>query len=289
LALNSTASGAGRVTLGGKEATVSDAVNLVAEGQYSTVSEPFVAVVRDAGTYAALRGVLGELPKLSADFFKTNAIVAAFLGTGRTDESAVMVTRAAGGAVHIFEASRSGGASPPRVPTSPFRVVSVQKNDRTVLELELDEVGMKAMRWCRVSEGEFASRGGIAGRTETFQLKGDVGVDRLSTLITFAFDLESAGSARSLAAPAFEELDERDIGEPRRLRSVATGVTDSSGDFRVPQLEAGGLVSWPNGGLRAMGRLTDSSRLSLSFVPLPSNVSEAFEGRGKLEAVAVGR
>ena len=265
LAMSPAAMGAG--PLGGREATVSE---VVAEGQYSGVSGAFVAVVRDAGTYAALRGVVGELPKRSAEFFESNAIVAAFLGMRPTKGYGVMVSSLAGGVLRISEATPSGGAKSPGVPPSPFKVVSVQMNDGANLDLEVDDA-WKAMRPYRVSEGEFASRGGIVGRTETFRLEGDVRLARLRNLVTFAFDLKSAGPNRS-----------------RRLRSFATGIADSSGGFRVLRLQGGGLVGWPNGGLRATGRLTNSNRLALSFEPLPSDVSDGFEGRGKLEAVAVG-
>jgi hypothetical protein len=267
-ALHGAAMGAKPVPSGGSEAAGSDAVTVIAEGQHSDVFEPFIAVVRDAETYGVLRGVQGELPALSGDVFEKNTVVAAFLGTRRTDGHGVTVTRATGEVVRISEAAPAGRTASPGAPTTPFKVVFLPNNEWAPLEIELDEVWHKAMRAYRVSEGEFASRGGIAGRTETFGLEGDVRLLRFGQLITFAFDLRRADPAM-----------------PRRLRSIATGFADGSGEFRVPQLEAGGLVGWPNGGLSVTGRLNGSDRLSLTFEPLPAEVADGFEGRGRLQAV----
>src|SRR5712692_7071017 len=53
-------------------------LRVLAEGFHSSIIHPFVAVVRDAQTYAALVKLDGNLPKLDADFFKTNTVIAAY-------------------------------------------------------------------------------------------------------------------------------------------------------------------------------------------------------------------
>ncbi len=62
------------------DANAVSGVRVLAEGEQSRVDDAFVAVARDAETYTALRELAGQLPELNADFFKTNAVIAAFLG-----------------------------------------------------------------------------------------------------------------------------------------------------------------------------------------------------------------
>lgn len=47
----------------------------LAEGAYSEIEQPFVAVVRDAETYAALRELAGALPEMNGGDFSKHTIV----------------------------------------------------------------------------------------------------------------------------------------------------------------------------------------------------------------------
>src|SRR2546427_9173064 len=47
------------------------AMKILAEGFHSSITNPFVAVIRDAGTYAELMKLDNTLPKLDAEFFKS--------------------------------------------------------------------------------------------------------------------------------------------------------------------------------------------------------------------------
>src|SRR6266852_2348562 len=47
-------------------------IKVLAEGFHSKITKPFIAVMRDAETYAVLTGLDENLPKLDADFFKEN-------------------------------------------------------------------------------------------------------------------------------------------------------------------------------------------------------------------------
>jgi hypothetical protein len=249
---------------------VSGEMRTLAEGAYGPVEEPFVAVVRDAETYAELRALAGQLPELKEDFFASNAVVAAFLGTRRTGGYAVEITRQ-GGALRVSEKRPPKDAMLTQALTQPFKIVSVGAGAENPPRLELNgEWG--ARHKYSVTTGSFEQSGGIAGRREQFQVRGDIRTAQLGRLVTLHLFLASASSAN-----------------PRSLRTVATGLAGGSGNFRLPRLDAGTLVDRPNGGLAANGQLSENNtKLSLTFEPLPDNVADGFEGRGSLEARSDG-
>lgn len=244
----------------------------LAEGSYGPVEETFVAVARDAETYAALRGLVRGLPELSADHFKANAVVAAFLGTRRSGGYGVSATRAPDGSLRVAEVTPAKDSINTMALTEPFKVVSVPETEGAPLRLELGEAWAAAARAYRVREGQFTQSGGIAGRIEEYRLSGEVRVARLNQLVTCIFDLEGAGTTR-----------------PRALRTTATGLARDGAGFQLPRLDSGSLVDHPEGGLRAEGAFANGGgRLTLTFKPLPSNVADGFQGSGKLEAVSAG-
>lgn len=240
----------------------------LAEGSYGSVSDAFVAVVRDPESYAALREVVKNLPEMNGDFFRRGAVVAAFLGVRRSGGYGVQVTRADEGALRVAETTPPKGAMTTMALTMPFKVVSVGLNEQRSLAVELGDAWKNALRPYRVS-GEFTASGGFAGRMEKFKLEGELHVARLAKLISVAFALRSAGAR-----------------QPLTLETVATGTANSD-NFTLPRLNAGSLVEWPNGGLRAVGRFeANEDRLSLTFEPLPINYSDSFSGTGQLQATA---
>ncbi|MGH9903411.1 MAG: protease complex subunit PrcB family protein [Pyrinomonadaceae bacterium] len=253
-----------------KEEGVSDDIKVLAEGSYGLVGEPFVAVVRDAESYAALRELVGELPEMKAEAFKTEVVVAAFSGTRRAGGYGVRITRERGGAVRVSETSPRKGMMTTQALTSPFKIVSLNVKGRPLAGVEVDEAWGDVMRRFRVKEGGFEARGGIAGTKETFALEGSMGTLRAGKLVTVAFDLKGAGESGA-----------------RHLRSVATGVAEGEEKFTIPYLEGVSLVGAPSGGLEIKGRLSrKGDKLSLSFRSLPLHVSDSFSGSGELEAVA---
>src|SRR2546425_5278524 len=58
-------------------------LKVVAEGFHSSIETPFIAVIRDEATLSELAKRDRTLPKLDADF-KTNILIAAFLGERNT-------------------------------------------------------------------------------------------------------------------------------------------------------------------------------------------------------------
>src|SRR2546423_2255890 len=76
-------------------------LKVVAEGSVSPIKTTFVAVVRDAETYAALRALAGNLPALNEEFFRSNLIVAAFLGERNTGGYSIAISREPNGQIRI--------------------------------------------------------------------------------------------------------------------------------------------------------------------------------------------
>ncbi len=250
---------------------MNDGMKVLAEGAYGNVSEAFVAIVYDVEGYAALRALAGNLPEVNADFFRTHAVVGAFLGTRSTGGYGVQITREASGALRITESTPPRDAMTTQALTAPFKIVSVPVNGEGSPALRLGEAWRSAARLYRVKEGAFTSSGGITGRGERFKLEGDLRVARLGKLITLAFELKGAGGNR-----------------PRNLSATATGLAKDDGSFSISPLDAGTLVAPPNGGLQATGQLTENGeRLSLKFTSLPSRASDSFSGTGSLEAFAL--
>jgi hypothetical protein len=257
---------------------MSDALKVVAEGRYGKVPDAFVAVVRDAETYAALRGLAAELPSLGADFFESNLIVAAFLGTRNTGGYGVQITRGANGIIRVTETTPQKGALTTQALTAPFKAVSMatngEANPQATVRLELDEAWKKMLRPYRVKDGAFESSGGFAGRSQKFSLEGELHSMGLDKLVTLVFNLRGTGGVEA-------------GGRPRTLQTVATGIVDAQGGLRIPRLETGALVDAPNGGLRAAIQFSNNQdNFSLAFEPLPVNISDSFQGQGKLNATA---
>lgn len=254
----------------GDEKVSSEDIKDVAEGGYSGVEETFVAVVRDAETYEALRQLVGELPPPRAELFKTHAVVAAFLGMRNSGGYGVKITRAQGGALSISETTPPKGAMTTMALTSPFRIVSVPLSDEAGIRLELDAAWKKVLRAYNVREGDFTVSGGIAGRTDKFNLEGGLRVVRVSKLVTVFFDLKSGAGAQA-----------------RVLQATASGPADDAGNFKLPRINDTSIVNWSSSGLRATGQMPgDGQELSLSFDSLPSNIADGFNGRGRITAVA---
>ncbi|MDQ3684565.1 MAG: protease complex subunit PrcB family protein [Acidobacteriota bacterium] len=245
----------------------------LAEGAYSEIEQLFVAIVRDAETYAALRELVGALPEMNKSDFSKQVVVAAFLGTRSTGGYSVQIMCEANGSIVVSEMPPPKDAMTSQALTAPFKIVSVPVNEEESPALQLGETWRSASRLYRVREGSFTSSGGITGRSEQFKIEGDLRVARLGKLVTLAFELKGAGGSI-----------------PRGLSTTATGLAKDDGFFAILRLDAGTLVAQPNGGLEAIGRLVENDRrLVLAFRPLPSpsRTSDSFIGSGTFEAFAV--
>src|SRR5215813_9483999 len=68
-------------------------LKVIAQGFHSSITDPFIAIVRDEATYAELTKLDSRLPKLNVDL-KTNVVIAAFLGQRNTGGFSVEISRA---------------------------------------------------------------------------------------------------------------------------------------------------------------------------------------------------
>lgn len=252
------------------EKTVSNDLKVLAEGGHISVFDSFILVARDAQTYAALRELNNSLPQMDAEFFKTSAVVAAFLGQRRTGGYSVYITTEPDGSVHVLEKAPPTHAMVMMVLTTPYKIVSVPLKEEAPLSLTLDKTWQEMMRPYRVGASEFNSGGGFAGRYEKLTLAGDVRVMRSGELATFFFDLNATGGKKE-----------------RKLKDVSSGVVGKDGGIVIGSLDPDTLVDHPRPSLRATGEFTDKeSNFSLSFTSLPTIVADGFGGTGKLEATA---
>jgi len=256
------------------ETKVSGEVKELAAGGYSSVRESFIVVARDAQTYASLRGLQGKLPELGADFFKSHAVVAAFLGQRRSGGYAVQITRGetGGGGVllRISEKSPAKDAFSTMALTSAFQIVSVAVREESPLALAPDATWQEAARPYKVDAGEFTRMGGFAGRPERSTLAGDLRVMRHAQLATVFFALEGTGTEGKHA-----------------LQDVATGTVAPEGTLTLTRLDPGSFVPPPRHPLRARGQFADNEgKLSLTFEAMEAKVNDGYGGQGKLEATA---
>ncbi|HEY0099254.1 MAG TPA: protease complex subunit PrcB family protein [Pyrinomonadaceae bacterium] len=253
------------------EKNVSSEVRELAAGGYGSVRAPFVFVARDAETYASLRALNDKLPELGTDFFKSNAVVAAFLGQRRSGGYGVRIERAAGGLVRISEQTPPKDAMLTMALTAPFRIVSVGVREESPLALELDAAWQLAARPYKVSAGEFTRMGGFAGRPERSSLKGDIRIMRHAQLATLFFALQGTGAENSAHA----------------LQDTASGSVTPEGGLVLARLDPGSFVPPPRYPLRVRGNFSDNEgTLSLTFEITQAKVNDGYGGQGKLEATA---
>jgi hypothetical protein len=254
-----------------KEQAKQGELKVLADGYHSAITKSFVAVVRDASTYAALVKLDGNLPKLDEEFFKSNAVIAAFLGERNTGGYSVDLVREGPGGFRVVEKKPGKDIMVPQMITSPFKLVSVSAGVASPIWLELGDAWNRQQKYV-VMKGTFIMSGGIAGRVEEFGLEGQVLVMRGGRLATFKFLLKKAGETNQ-----------------HMLFEFATGIVDDNGAITIFKLGAGSLVSQPNSGLQARGRFADNdNRLLFGFTSLPSMIADGYSGKGNIEAGILG-
>jgi len=243
---------------------------VLAEGFHSSITHPFVGVVRDVETYEALVKLDGNLPRLDEEFFKTNIVVAAFLGERNTGGYGVEITRC-GGQICVDERSPGKSVMVPQVITSPFKLISLPASGTRPFSLDLNGPWRQSMRPYRITSGHFTMSGGFAGTTKQFGLEGQVRAIHQDNFVTFAFEIFS-----------------HELTENRSLEGFETGVIRSKGEIAILRMTADSLIDSPNSGLKATGAFSEADNtLSLSFVSLPSIIADGYSGMGNIEAKIV--
>src|SRR6266545_3589257 len=242
-------------------------LKVLAEGSQSPIKSPFVALVRDAETYAALTKLNGNLPKLDDEFFKTKIVVAAFLGERNTGGYSAEISRDPEG-IRVMERKPEKDMMVTQVITSPFKIVAVEGVSNSPVWLTLDDAWQTRMSLFHVTTAKFTMSGGIAGTREEFSLGGTVGVLRAGNLATLQF---------RLIAPATTKR--------RALIEHATGVVGSGNNIKIGRMSADSFIDPPNTGLQAEGVFSDGGkRLLLNLLSRQSMIADGYSGGGSIEA-----
>lgn len=246
-----------------------DEIKVLAEGFHSKITKPFVAVVRDEETYAALVKLDENLPKLDADFFKESVAVAAFLGERNTGGYSVDI-RSNAIEILVVEKTPGKGVMVPQMITSPFKIVALKGATNAAVRLNLfaDDAWRPAITSYQVTTGKFKMTGGFAGTSEEFGLQGPIGVMRASNLATFSFRVIGSETKKR-----------------RLLVDCATGVMDSDGNVKISRMSADSLVNPPNSGLAGTVTFSEKGgKFALIMISRPSMVADGYSGGGTIEA-----
>ena len=253
----------------GEQAVKTDGgLKALGAGGYSKVLEPFVFVARDEQTYKELRKLVGELPELKEDFFRSNAVVAAFLGQRRSGGYAVEIAREGEGALRVSEKSPPKDSIRTMALTAPYQIVSFPANDEDAVRLRLDPAWQQGQRPYRVVLGEFTMTGGFAGVSEKFNVTGALGLMRYKDLATVLFDLGGDDPRR-----------------PRALADVTSGKVFS--DKLTLTVDAGTFILPPRQRMAAEVKLgPGENKLHFTLEGVGSKVADGFGGRGEFDAEA---
>ena len=241
-------------------------IKVLAEGYQSKITKPFVAVVRDLATYDSLRKRDDSLPRLDAEFFKANVVLAAFLGERNTGGYRVEITPSPVD-LNILERKPGKAIMVTQMITTPFKIVALQGMANAAVRLTLDEAWRQQMQLYRITRGSFMVSGGFAGTSEEFGLEGVVGVIGEGKLATIWLRIVGSGPNRRL------------------LMECSTGLMDGD-NINVNRMSADSLVSQPNGGLAATAIFSEKGkklRLSLASWGV-TLIADGYSGHGTIEA-----
>ena len=252
----------------GEEGQVSGELKAITQGFYSSITHPFIAIIRDDATYAELAKLDPNLPKLNVDL-KTNVVIAAFLGQRNTGGYSVEITRAANGEIQVTEKVPGKDMMVPQVITAPFKIASVPVEGTAPVRISASDAFRQTSQLYRIDKGSFTISGGFAGRTDTYSLTGKIQITRLGDLVTVGFAVVGSGTAHE-----------------RSLRDVATGVMKEN-SFEISRMSRGSLVDPPTADLRVSGKFLEGNRLTLDLDTGGAIVPDAFSGRGSIEAQMV--
>ncbi len=244
-------------------------LKVVADGFHSAIETPFIAVIRDAATYAELAKLDHSLPKLDTDF-KNNILIAAFLGERNTGGYSVEISRTKDGEIQIDEKKPGKDVMVPQMITSPFKVVSLAASPAAAVRIDFDSAWAPSLSTYQITKGTFAFSGGFAGRREEFELAGGIGLMKLGRLISIRLALRRKGES-----------------EKAVLADFATGTIES-GAIKIAILSVGDLIPPPTNGLGVTGQLDKHGQnLSLALMSLPTMIADGYNGGGTIEAVRV--
>ncbi len=244
--------------------STSGKVKIIAEGSNGAVETPFVFVARSKETYGLLQSFVENLPPAAEIDFSKTAVVAAFAGTKNTGGYSVKISQA-NDKVSIAVVEPPKDAMTTDALTMPFKVALVSIAEENSLPLEISANWKNAMQTYKVTSGEFESSGGFAGKLKKFNAEGTIGRLDFGGYTTLFFNLSGKNADKNM-----------------KLTEAATGMVKDS-EVNLTRLDAGSFSEGPKPPLRVSGMMSND-KLSLTFEPLPSNVADGFQLRGKLEA-----
>lgn len=247
------------------EPAASGEIKILAEGSFGKIEQPFLFVARDPETYARLKSLLEDLPPAPEIDFANQAVVAAFAGTKNTGGYSVEI-KTAGGKISVSVNSPPPDAIVTEALTMPYKIAAVPVESETPVNLEVSEVWKKTAQTYKISSSAFEYSGGITGRKKSFTAEGTIDVYRFDDLVTLGLNLSGTGADKNM-----------------KLTETASGVL-SGGRLEISRLDAGSFSEGPKPPVKVSGTIANDS-LELSFEPLPSNVADGFQVRGKLKAV----
>lgn len=243
-------------------------IKQLAAGSHCTVSESFVFVARDLQTYQALESLKLNLPTQSPDFFKSHAVVAAFLGQRRTGGFSVEITQNAAGGVQVIESKPKGMVT--MVLTTPFKIVAVPVKADGTIALTVDATWQERLRSYRLTSGALTITGGFAGVHQTLGLEGTLQIMREKNLATFFFELQSTGKRQA------------------QMRDLTSGTVADSGSVSVSYLDSHSLSGAIQSPFKTTGQFTqDEMELTLNLETVDSpNITDNFSASASLKAIA---
>lgn len=239
----------------------------IAEGAYSKIETPFVFAVREPKTYAQLQNFVENLPSASQIDFNKSAVVAAFAGMKNTGGYSVAIKKAADKIV-IDILSPPKDAMTTQALTMPYKVALIPIEEENALSLEVAANWQNAVQTYKITSSEFEYSGGFAGIQKKFEAEGTIKILSFGNYVTLIFNLSGKGAEKA-----------------RKLNETASG-TIKDGKIDLARLDAGSFSEMPRPPLKVSGTIAND-KLNLTFEPLPTNVNDGFQVRGKIEAAKI--
>lgn len=240
---------------------------VLGQGNQSNVEKPFIFVARDAKTYGQLQNIVENLPTVNTIDFDTNAVVAAFAGTKSTGGYAVQITKTSQTNM-IDLISPPKGSITTQIITQPHKVVLIPVDKDKALPLDSGATWANAMQNYRVTIGNFAFVGGIAGRRTNFTANGGVSIWTYGDYVTIFLSLRGLKNKRN-----------------RRLMEYSSGMM-KDGKLEFSRLDAGNFVDNPRPPFGVSGTISEKN-LFLTFKSSRTRFADGFTGNGKIGAVNV--
>ena len=204
-------------------------------------------------------------PAAQFDFNKT-LIVAAFAGTKNSGGYSVEIQKNTD-KIAVKLTSPPKDAMTTQALTSPYKVVSVPVEEDD-FSFVIDENWKNAAQTYKVSSGEFEYSGGIAGSVKNFSGEGTIEILSFGDFATMIFNLSG-----------------KDAEKNRKLNAAASGKIANE-KVNIERLDARSFSESPKPPVKVSGTLKKVN-LDLIFEPLPTNIADGFQLRGKIQATKI--